>query len=79
VLEQRGLFLFGEQPSFADYAILPFVRQFRIADEPWFDAAPGYDALKRWLSAFLESNVLERAMAKYGPWQPGDTPLTFPG
>lgn len=79
VLEQQGPFLFGSQPSFADYAILPFIRQFRIADEAWFDTVPGYDALKRWLSAFLESNVLERAMAKYSPWQPGDTPLTFPG
>lgn len=83
VLEQHGqqadTFLFGGQPSFADYAILPFVRQFRIADEAWFDAAPGYDALKRWLSAFLASNLLERAMTKYSPWQPGDTPLTFPG
>lgn len=79
VLEQTGSCLFGRQPSFADYAILPFVRQFRIADEAWFDAVAGYDALKQWLSAFLGSNVLEQAMVKYSPWQPGDTPLTFPG
>lgn len=79
VLEQQGPYLFGSQPSFADYAILPFVRQFRIADEAWFDTVLRYDALKRWLSAFLESNVLDQAMVKLTPWQPGDVPSTFPG
>lgn len=77
--QQQGSCLFGSQPSFADYAILPFVRQFRIADQAWFDTAPGYDALKNWLGIFLDSSLLEQAMVKYSPWQPGDTPLTFPG
>lgn len=79
VLEQQGPFLFGSQPSFADYAILPFVRQFRIADEEWFDTVPGYAALKSWVTAFLQSPLLEQAMVKFSPWQPGDAPLTFPG
>lgn len=78
-MQTPGLYLFGSQPSFADYAILPFIRQFRIADTAWFDAVPGYDALKLWLTGFLQSPILERAMVKYSPWQPGDTPLTFPG
>lgn len=75
VLTQRGAFLFGEQPSFADYAILPFVRQFRIADEAWFDASFGGDALKRWLSVFLESPLFEKAMARLKPWHPADDSL----
>jgi len=79
VLESNGPFLFGGKPGFADYAILPFVRQFRIADEAWFDSMPGCDALKAWLGVFLASNVLEQAMPKLKPWQPGDTPITFPG
>lgn len=79
VLVQNGPWLFGANPSFADFAILPFVRQFRIADEAWFDAVPGYDALKLWLHSFLASPLLEQAMVKYTPWQPGDTPLAFPG
>ena len=79
VLESNGPFLFGGKPSFADYVILPFVRQFRIADQGWFDSVSGYDALKRWLDAFLESPALDQAMVKYSPWQPGDAPLTFPG
>ncbi|RZO94800.1 MAG: glutathione S-transferase [Limnobacter sp.] len=79
VLVQNGPWLFGANPSFADFAILPFARQFRIADEAWFDAAPGFDSLKLWLNSFLASPLLEQAMMKYSPWQPGDTPLTFPG
>lgn len=77
--QQSSLYLFGNKPSFADYAVWPFVRQFRIADEVWFDTMPGFDALKKWLGAFLESSLLEQAMVKHSPWQPGDTPLTFPG
>lgn len=79
VLERNGPFLFGGNPSFADYAILPFVRQFRIADEAWFDSSNGLNALKVWLGLFLASNILEQAMIKLQPWQPGDSPLTFPG
>ena len=79
VLQQGGPYLFGKQPSFADFAILPFVRQFRIADEAWFDSAPSCGALKAWLAAFLASPLLEQAMPKLKPWQPGDAPLTFPG
>lgn len=79
VLRQQGPWLFGNKPSFADFAILPFVRQFRIADEAWFDAVPGYEALKQWLADFLQSDLLEIAMVKYSPWQPADIPLTFPG
>ena len=78
VLAERGPYLFGSQASFADCAILPFVRQFRIADEAWFDTVPGHDALKQWLANFLSSAPLEQAMAKYAPWQVGDAPLTFP-
>lgn len=79
VLDRHGPFLFGDKPSFADYAILPFVRQFRIANEAWFDGMSGCDALKAWLGDFLMSNLLEQAMPKLKPWQPGDAPLTFPG
>lgn len=79
VLEQQGQYLFGSKPSFADYAILPFIRQFRIADAAWFDSAQGFDSLKNWLNNFLESNLLEEAMVKFSPWQPGESPLSFPG
>ncbi len=68
--------LFGK-PSLADYAILPFVRQFAFIDKDWFDrqAWPG---LQRWLQAFLVSDHFTGMMEKYPQWHDGDAPTFFP-
>ncbi|MDP3526821.1 MAG: glutathione S-transferase [Hoeflea sp.] len=68
--------MFG-RPTLADYAILPFVRQFALVDKAWFDARPWPD-LQHWLEAFLASARFERVMGKYAPWQEGDRPVIFP-
>ena len=69
--------LFGEKPTLADMAILPFVRQFAMADKAWFDAQP-WPHLSRWLEAFLASERLSEVMPKYPVWQAGDTATLFP-
>ncbi|MCI2394608.1 glutathione S-transferase [Aliiroseovarius sediminis] len=69
--------LHGNQPTLADFATLPFVRQFAMIDKPRFDA----EATRRvsaWLEAFLASDRLARVMQKYPPWQTGDAPTCFP-
>ncbi len=38
-LLQQNTYLFGSMPSFADYAIFPFVRQFAAVDSAWFETA----------------------------------------
>ncbi|MEA5423928.1 DUF952 domain-containing protein [Synechococcus sp. CCY9202] len=58
--------LLGSRPSLADWALLPFVRQFRLADPAGFDAEPGLEPLQAWLSRFLESKELATVMAQ--PW-----------
>jgi len=63
-----GAWLLGERPSLADWALLPFVRQFRLADPAGFDAATGLMALQLWLQRFLESTELSAVMAE--PWAP---------
>ena len=65
-----------DKPTLADFAILPFVRQFAFIDKAWFDAQPWPD-LHAWLSAFLASDAFARIMSKYPPWQPDDTPVLF--
>ncbi|HEX4880109.1 MAG TPA: glutathione S-transferase [Limnobacter sp.] len=70
--------LLGPQPSFADCAILPFVRQFRIADEAWFDTAQGFEHVQAWLHWFLNSDWLAQAMPKLPLWAPGVSPALFP-
>ena len=73
----RGGWLFGEEPGIADYAVLPFVRQFAFVDRDWFDAQP-IPALHAWLDAFLASDRFAAVMPKFDPWQDGDRGIAFP-
>jgi glutathione S-transferase len=73
---QIGDWIF-EHPSIADYAILPFVRQFANIDRAWFDAQD-WPNLHPWLARFLGADRFEGIMQKYPKWQDGDAPLYFP-
>ena len=61
--------LFGNQPSVGDMAILPFVRQFAHTDAAWFAAQP-WPMLQAWLARFEASKLFETVMAKQELWQP---------
>jgi glutathione S-transferase len=61
--------LFGSQPSLADMATLPFVRQFAHTDAGWF-AAQTWPQLQAWLASFEASGLFEGVMVKHEPWQP---------
>ncbi|RVU86627.1 glutathione S-transferase [Leucothrix sargassi] len=79
-LEQRlrsHEYLFGDKASFADIAIMPFVRQFAHVDKAWFDQAD-YPAVQRWLAHWLTSDVFLSIMSKYEQWQPDQDPVDFP-
>lgn len=69
-------FLNGLTAGLADYAALPFVRQFRIADMTWFDAQD-WPGVHHWLQTFLSSQRFTDIMHKYSPWQPDQPPETF--
>ena len=58
--------LLGDGPSLADLALLPFVRQFRLADPAGFDAEPDLGAVRIWLERFLVSPELAGVME--APW-----------
>ena len=73
---QIGEWIF-DRPSLADYAILPFVRQFAFIDKQWFDAQD-WPALQGWLERFLVSDRFEHIMSKYPQWRQGDAPVLFP-
>lgn len=70
-------FLFGDKPTFADMATLPFIRQFANTDKSWFDAQD-WPHLSRWLEAFLESDRFKAIMTKFPVWKFGD-PVTIFG
>ncbi|MGJ8617251.1 MAG: glutathione S-transferase C-terminal domain-containing protein, partial [Sulfitobacter sp.] len=67
-----------DHPTIADFAILPFVRQFAFIDKPWFDAQ-SWPNLQRWLERFLASDQFQHIMLKYPQWSEGDVPEFFPG
>jgi glutathione S-transferase len=69
--------LSGAAAGLLDFASLPFVRQFRIADPLWFDMQP-WPHLHRWLSAFLTSARFAMVMHKYAPWDAAASPILFP-
>lgn len=62
----EGGWLLGDRPSLADWALLPFVRQFRLVDPAGFDAEPQLAALQAWLGRFLAS--AELAAVQEFPW-----------
>lgn len=69
--------LYGDQPSFADLAILPFVRQFAHTDLEWWDAQPLTHA-QTWLATFKASDRFASIMTKYPPWKSGQDRVLFP-
>jgi len=69
--------LFGESPSLADMALLPFIRQFSFVDREWFLAEP-WPNLILWLDAFLESDRFLSIMTKRPQWKNGDPTTLFP-
>ncbi len=71
-------YLFGNKATLADRAIVPFVRQFSIADVDWFNAQP-WPYLQAWLADWVESPLYADIMEKYEPWLPIGPGVTFPG
>ena len=70
-------YLMGQKRSVADIGAAPFVRQFAHVDRDWF-YAQGWENLKPWLLAFLESDGFKRIMKKYPKWVWGDDVTVFP-
>lgn len=69
--------LFGDAPSIADLAILPFIRQFAHTDLEWWISQP-YPNAQRWLEGFKTSQRFANIMTKYPPWKSGQDIVLFP-
>jgi glutathione S-transferase len=64
---ESGHYLMGDDPSLADYALLPFIRQFARVDRKWYLQSP-YPRLRDWLNRHLQMPLFTKAMAKYPLW-----------
>ena len=74
---QHQQYLAGDEYTFSDIAIFPFVRQFAFVDKPWFDQST-YPGLQRWLKSFIESQDFLGTMTKLPAWKEGDVSVGFP-
>ena len=73
-----GNWIFGENINKLDISILPFIRQFRIADATWFDSQEDIKKLQNVLNNFLESNLFKDIMYVYDVWKKDSEPVFFP-
>ena len=73
-----GNWIFGENINKLDISILPFIRQFRIADPTWFDSQEDIKKLQNVLNNFLESNLFKDIMYVYDVWKKDSEPVFFP-
>lgn len=80
-IEQRlgeHAYIFGEQETLADIAILPFIRQFAKVERPWY-VQSSYKNVKRWLNNYLQSAMFNKVMAPHPIWEEGSEILVFGG
>lgn len=70
-------YLHGDRRGLTDIAIFPFVRQFRIADPAWFDAAP-IPNVQQWLTTLTEADLFLSVMKKYPLWKETGEEYAFP-
>jgi len=73
----KTTYLCGNDFTFADAAISPFIRKCANNDRDWFNALdlPG---IQNWLQSILESDRFLRVMDKYPTWESGMDEPAFP-
>ena len=72
----KTIYLCGDDFTFADAAISPFIRQFANNDREWFDA-PDLSGVQRWLQSILASDRFLAVMEKYPAWESGMDEIAF--
>ncbi len=73
----KPLFLVEAKESLADWAIWPFVRQFRIADIKKFDQNDEIKFLRIWLNYYFTHKKYPLVMTKNEPWKKQNKPLFY--
>ena len=61
-------YLLGENMTWVDVALFPFIRQFSMVDQQKFDALP-FPNIQRWLHQHIESKLFISVMDKHPTWR----------
>ena len=76
-MKGEHLFLVDAKETLADWAIWPFVRQFRIADIKNFDQNHEFQYLRSWLNYYFTHKKYPIVMKKNELWRKQNKPLIF--
>ena len=71
-------FFYTDHLNKIDICILPFIRQFRIANPEWFDHYIEFPKVQKWLDNFLKSSILEEIMVSHEVWKKNNPAIFFP-
>ena len=71
---QHNKGIYSSHLSLLDYAIFPFVRQFRNVNSVWFDSLE-LNFLKSWLYELIDSDQFSSIMKKNLIWEPNQKPI----
>ena len=77
LISDTGWF-FGDKLNKLDISILPFIRQYRIANPDWFDSQEDLQKIRRILNNFLASELFKEIMHNYDVWRDGSELVYFP-
>ena len=72
------VWIFGDKLNKLDISILPFIRQYRIADIIWFDAQSDINKVQKILNNFIDSSLFKDIMLNYEEWDEISDPIYFP-
>ena len=64
---QSNQYLSGDQMTWIDVAIFPFIRQFAMVNPQRFNELP-FTSVKQWLNQHIESELFHSVMHKYPAW-----------
>ena len=73
-LLQNNKGIYSSNLSLLDYAVFPFVRQFRNVNSVWFDSLE-LKFLQTWLYELIDSDEFSSIMKKYEIWKPNQKPI----
>ena len=74
----KNKFFYTNHVNKIDICILPFIRQFRIANPEWFDRQNEFPKVQKWLDSFLKSSILEEIMVSHEVWKEDNPAIFFP-
>jgi len=67
--------LLANQLTLADVGVFPFVRQFSLVDQTWFEQSP-YPNVRHWLNMMIDSVLFQQVFQKHALWKEG-APVTY--